>query len=67
MNSKIKKFDQPEIGKVQFTDGVFAPRVELCLRSTIPSAIAKAEESGRCGGEKEEREGHPKDRRQKGR
>ena len=47
MNSKIKKFDQPEIGKVQFTDGVFAPRVELCLRSTIPSAIAKAEESGR--------------------
>ena len=47
MNKKILRFAQPEIGCMIFTDKVLAPRLEKALSSTIPSAIKKAEESGR--------------------
>ncbi|MBE6375997.1 MAG: glycoside hydrolase family 127 protein [Lentisphaerae bacterium] len=47
MNTVIKRFEHPETGRVKFTDGVFAPRVDMCLKSTIPAAVNKAESSGR--------------------
>lgn len=47
MSEKLSRLIHPEVGKVRLTDKVFAPRVEKCLSSTIPSAIKKAYESGR--------------------
>lgn len=47
MKNKIEKFSLPGINSVKFTDKVLAPRVEMCFNSTIPSAIRKAETSGR--------------------
>ena len=43
----MKKFEFPSISDVRLNDGVFAIRQKKALTSTIPSAIKKAEESGR--------------------
>ncbi len=43
----MKKFEVPSISDVRLNDGVFALRQKKALTSTIPSAIKKAEESGR--------------------
>lgn len=47
MSSPIARFAVPEIGTVELTDKVLAPRVEKCLSATIPAAVKKACESGR--------------------
>ena len=43
----MKKLEAPLIGDVRLSDGVLALRQKKALTSTIPSAIKKAEDSGR--------------------
>ena len=43
----MKKLEAPSIGDVRLSDGVLALRQKKALTSTIPSAIKKAEDSGR--------------------
>lgn len=43
----MKKLEAPGIADVRLNDGILAPRQKTALTSTIPSAIRKAEESGR--------------------
>ena len=43
----IKRLESPAIADVRLCDGVLAQRRKTAVSSTIPSAIRKAEESGR--------------------